>query len=71
MKVVTNEKHKEMVLRNRRLIQSYNKALRDGGEGDLKRVKSQLELEINKQFGSKNVLFLQHVLKNVNRTLSA
>ena len=54
-----------MVLRNRRLIQTYNKALRDDSLEDLERVKRLLQLEIIQQAGSKNVRFLQVVLDNV------
>lgn len=71
MVVVTNEPHAKMVLRNRRLIQTYNKALRDDSLEDLERVKRLLQLEIIQQAGSKNVRFLQVVLDNVNRKLSA
>ena len=71
MKVVKNEQHVKMVLRNRRLIQTYNKALRDDSLEDLERVKRLLQLEIIQQAGSKNVRFLQVVLDNVNRKLSA
>lgn len=71
MVVVTNEPHAKIVLRNRRLIQTYNKALRDDSLEDLERVKRLLQLEIIQQAGSKNVRFLQVVLDNVNRKLSA
>lgn len=71
MKVVKNEQHTKMVLRNRRLIQRYNMALRDDSLEDLERVKRLLQLEIIQQAGSKNVRFLQVVLDNVNRKLSA
>ncbi|HJA40215.1 MAG TPA: hypothetical protein H9667_01610 [Firmicutes bacterium] len=71
MKVVKNEQHAKMVLRNRRLIQRYNMALRDDSLEDLERVKRLLQLEIIQQAGSKNVRFLQVVLDNVNRKLSA
>ena len=65
MKVVKNEQHAKMVLRNRRLIQRYNMALRDDSLEDLERVKRLLQLEIIQQAGSKNVRFLQVVLDNV------
>ncbi len=71
MVVKKNEEHTKMVLRNRRLIQTYNKALRDDSLEDLERVKRLLQLEIIQQAGSKNVRFLQVVLDNVNRKLSA
>ena len=65
MVVKKNEEHTKMVLRNRRLIQRYNMALRDDSLGDLERVKRLLQLEIIQQAGSKNVRFLQVVLDNV------
>lgn len=71
MVVKKNEEHAKMVLRNRRLIQTYNKALRDDSLEDLERVKRLLQLEIIQQAGSKNVRFLQVVLDNVNRKLAA
>lgn len=71
MVVKKNEEHTKMVLRNRRLIQRYNMALRDDSLEDLERVKRLLQLEIIQQAGSKNVRFLQVVLDNVNRKLSA
>ncbi len=46
-------------------------ALRDDSLEDLERVKRLLQLEIIQQAGSKNVRFLQVVLDNVNRKLSA
>ena len=70
MVVVTNEQHAKMVLRNRRLIQNYNEALRDGNFKKMERIKRQLELEIMQQEGSRNVRFLRLVLENVNRKLS-
>lgn len=70
MVVKKNDEHIKMVLRNRRLIQSYNKALRDGNNECLGQVKRQLEFEIMQQEGSRNVRFLQLVLENVNRKLS-
>ena len=65
MVVKKNEEHTKMVLRNRRLIQTYNMALRDDSLEDLERVKRLLQLEIIQQAGSKNVRFLQVVLDNV------
>lgn len=65
MVVKKNEEHAKMVLRNRRLIQRYNMALRDDSLEDLERVKRLLQLEIIQQAGSKNVRFLQVVLDNV------
>ncbi|WP_191507133.1 hypothetical protein [Faecalicoccus pleomorphus] len=65
MVVKKNEEHTKMVLRNRRLIQRYNMALRDDSLEDLERVKRLLQLEIIQQAGSKNVRFLQVVLDNV------
>ena len=65
MVVKKNEEHTKMVLRNRRLIQRYNMALRDDSLEDLECVKRLLQLEIIQQAGSKNVRFLQVVLDNV------
>ena len=65
MVVKKNEEHTKMVLRNRRLIQRYNMALRDDSLEDLERVKRLLQLEIIQQAGSKNVRFLQVVSDNV------
>lgn len=71
MVVKKNEEHTKMVLRNRRLIQTYNKALRDDSLEDLERVKRLLQLEIIQQAGSKNVRFLQNLLDKVDKRLAA
>lgn len=71
MVVVTNEPHAKMVLRIRRLIQRYNKALRDGNNECLGQVKRQLELEIVQQDGITNVVFLQSLLDKVDKRLAA
>lgn len=71
MVVKKNEEHTKMVLRNRRLIQRYNMALRDDSLEDLERVKRLLQLEIIQQAGSKNVRFLQNLLDKVDKRLAA
>lgn len=71
MVVKKNEEHTKMVLRNRRLIQTYNKALRDGNFKKMKRIKRQLELEIIQQSGSMNTVFLQNLLDKVDKRLAA
>lgn len=71
MVVKKNEEHTKMVLRNRRLIQRYNMALRDGNFKKMKRIKRQLELEIIQQSGSMNTVFLQNLLDKVDKRLAA
>ena len=71
MVVKKNEEHTKMVLRNRRLIQRYNKALRDGNFKKMKRIKRQLELEIIQQSRSMNTVFLQNLLDKVDKRLAA